>query len=415
MYPVVFPHAAARRLAAELAGLRRHGLQVRVVAPGARRGLRAALADAVLLWRAPGGAPVTADLLAEAPRLRLVQALDSGAEAIDLAAARARGVAVCAAPGADAPAVAEMVLALTLACLRRLPALDRAARAAAAGWMSSAAEEEGPSFGELGGRPVGLVGYGPVPACLAPALKALGATVVYWRRHREPAADAAFVPLRELFETSDVVSLHLPPAPENERLVDAAALGLMQPGAVLVNTAHGGLVDEAALADALASRHLGAAGLDVFATEPVPRDHPLLALDNVVVSPGAAVGRPRRCGGRCGSRSRTRSGCATAGPCCTGSPETPGGPRRRTAAGYAAGAASHSFRFDQRRRYSRRPLAAIATALGRATSTTSFCPRVTPGSPSAAFAKKACRRHREALVAPAALGGAGRAPSAAAA
>jgi hypothetical protein len=85
---------------------------------------------------------------------------------------------------------------------------------------------------------------------------------------------------------------NLPPAPETERLVDAAALGLMKRGTVPVNTARGGLVDDAALADALESRHLGAAGLDVFATEPVPRDHPLLALDNVVVSVGAAGRTP---------------------------------------------------------------------------------------------------------------------------
>ena len=121
------------RLAAELAALRQHGLQVRVVAPGDRRGLRAALTDAVLLWHAPGGAPLAADLFAEAPRLRLVQALGSGAEAIDLAAAKARGIAVCAAPGADTAAVAEMVLALMFACLRRLPALDRASRDRARG------------------------------------------------------------------------------------------------------------------------------------------------------------------------------------------------------------------------------------------------------------------------------------------
>ena len=128
MYPVVFPHAAERALTAELAALRQHGFQVRVVAPGDRRGLRAALTDAVLLWHSPGGAPLAADQFAEAPRLRLVQALGSGAEAIDLAAAKARNIAVCVAPGADTPAVTEMVLALMLACLRRLPALDRASR-----------------------------------------------------------------------------------------------------------------------------------------------------------------------------------------------------------------------------------------------------------------------------------------------
>ena len=107
MYPVVFPHAAERALAAEMAALRQHGFQVRVVAPGNRRGLRATLTDTVLLWHSPGGAPLAADQFAEAPRLRLVQALGSGAEAIDLAA-KARNIAVCVAPGADAGADARL-------------------------------------------------------------------------------------------------------------------------------------------------------------------------------------------------------------------------------------------------------------------------------------------------------------------
>src|SRR3954471_24473571 len=112
MYPVVFLHAADRPLSVERAGLRRHGLQVRVVAPGDRRGVRAALTDAVLLWQVPGGTAVTAHLFAEAPPTPLVQYLGPGAAAIDLAAARARGIAVCVAPGADTVATAEMVLAL---------------------------------------------------------------------------------------------------------------------------------------------------------------------------------------------------------------------------------------------------------------------------------------------------------------
>jgi phosphoglycerate dehydrogenase-like enzyme len=288
MYPVVFLHAAGRALSVELAELRRHGLQIRVVAPGDRRGQRAALTDAALLWQVPGGAAVTADLLAQAPRLRQVQALGSGAAAIDLAAATARGIAVCIAAGADTTSVAEMVLALTLACLRRLPALDRASRTGLAPMETEAA------FGELGGRTVGLVGYGPVPARLAPVLKALGAAaVVYWHGQREPGADASFVPLRELFETSDIVSLHLPLTAATERLVDAAALALMKPGSVLINTAHAELVDEAALVEALAGGHLGAAGLDAWAAiPPQPRDHPLLGLGNVVLSPGVAGRTP---------------------------------------------------------------------------------------------------------------------------
>ena len=227
-------------------------------------------------------------MIAEAPRLRLIQQLgpDGAAAAIDLgggAGARRRGLR--RAPGVAAPAVAEMTLALMLACLRRLPPLDQAARAGA-GWRPPAGDEV--LGGEIGGRVVGLVGYDAVAARLAPVLRALGATLLYWDRRPEPEAAATFVPLRELFEASDVVSLHLPLTPETERLVDASALGLMKPGAVLVNTAQGGLVDEAALAEALACGHLRAAGLDAFAAEPLPRDHPLLALDNVVVSPRPA-------------------------------------------------------------------------------------------------------------------------------
>lgn len=286
MQPVVFHHAASRELRAELAELARHGLQVRVVAPADRHGLREALAVAVALWRV--GEPVTAALIAEAPRLRLIQQLgpDHPPGAVDLRAAQARGVAVCATPpGAATQAVAEMALALMLACLRRLPLLDRAVRAGA-GWPPPA--ENQALCGEISGRTVGLLGYDAVAACLAPVLRAMGATLLYWDQRPKPEATAAFVPLRELIETSDIVSLHVALTAETERLVDAAALGLMKPGAVLVNTAEGGLLDEAALAEALGCRHLRAAGLDVVATEPLPRDHPLLALDNVVLSPRVA-------------------------------------------------------------------------------------------------------------------------------
>src|SRR4051812_48543397 len=116
MYPVLLPHAGDRGLAAGPAPPQRHGPPGGVSAPPDRRGLSEALRDAVLLWCVPGGAPVAAELLAEAPRLRLVQSLGSGPEAIDLAAARARGIAVCAAPGTDTVARAEMVLALTFTC-----------------------------------------------------------------------------------------------------------------------------------------------------------------------------------------------------------------------------------------------------------------------------------------------------------
>ncbi len=143
-------------------------------------------------------------------------------------------------------------------------------------------------YGEVAGRTVGLVGYGAVPRRLAPVLAALGARVLFASRSPKPDAAAERRSLDGLLRESDVVSLHLPLAPDTERLIDAAAIARMKPGAVLVNTARGALVDEAALVESLVRGHLGAAGLDVFETEPLRADNPLLALDNVVVTPHVA-------------------------------------------------------------------------------------------------------------------------------
>jgi phosphoglycerate dehydrogenase-like enzyme len=181
--------------------------------------------------------------------------------------------------------VAELTLALMLACLRRLVPLDAAVRAGE-GWRRP--PEEMDRFGEIGGRTVGLVGYGAVPRLLAPVLRALGAEVVYWTRAPRGGEEAAWRPLDRLLAEADIVSLHLPLVPETEWLVDRRALSRLRPGAVLVNTARGGLIDEAALVDALRDGRLGAAGLDVFAQEPLPDGHPLTRLENVVLVPHLA-------------------------------------------------------------------------------------------------------------------------------
>ena len=112
--------------------------------------------------------------------------------------------------------------------------------------------------------------------------------MLYWTRAPKPGEEAAWRPLERLLEEADIVSLHLPLAPETERLIDRAALARMRPGGVLVNTARGGLVDEPALVEALRDGRLGAAGLDVFAQEPLPDGHPLTRLDNVVLVPHLA-------------------------------------------------------------------------------------------------------------------------------
>jgi len=229
--------------------------------------------------------PITAGLIENAPRLKLIQKIGVGVNTIDLDAARARGIAVCNMPGTNTAAVAEATVMLMLAALRNLAGLDRACRAGQ-GWAVGGRLQE--RVGELRGRTVGLVGAGMVPRALVPILRGFGADAVYLSRqeHRELG-----IPRRELADLlaeSDIVSLHLPLVPETERLTDRAALARMKPGAILVNAARGGLVDDVALVEALRSGHLRAAGLDVFAEEPLPTDNPLLTLDTVVLMPHVA-------------------------------------------------------------------------------------------------------------------------------
>ena len=232
--------------------------------------------------------PVTEEVLAGAPRLRLVQKIGVGVDTIDLEAARRRGVAVANMPGTNTQAVAETALMLMLATLRNLPDLDRACRTEN-GWSPEGeARERRNTLGELCGRTVGLVGAGAVASRLVGPLRALGARVTYTDRRERPDLGIERRELDDLLETSDVVSLHLPLTPETESLIDRAALARMKSGAVLINTARGGLVEETALVEALTSGRLLAAGLDVLTEEPPPPDHPLLSLDNVVLTPHVA-------------------------------------------------------------------------------------------------------------------------------
>ena len=282
---VVFHYDTGPALARRLAEVAGGGIEVAACGEADDERFRALMADADVLWHVLR--PVAAADIEAAPRLRLIQKIGVGVNTIDLDAARARGVRVCNMPGTNTPAVAEMTLALMLSAMRQLPAFGRAARDGK-GWAMDRAIQD--RLGEIGGRTVGLVGFGAVPRALAPALKALGARLLYTARAPKPEAGglAEWRPLPALLEESDIVSLHVPETPETVGMIDEAALGRMRPGAVLVNTARGSLVDEAALADALSSGRLRAAGLDVFAREPVTPDNPLLALDNVALAPHVA-------------------------------------------------------------------------------------------------------------------------------
>jgi phosphoglycerate dehydrogenase-like enzyme len=222
----------------------------------------------------------TAEMIAAAPMLRLIQKIGVGVNTIDLDAAKARGIAVCNLPGTNARAVAELTLALMLAVLRRVSRFDTAMRSGE--WLDPELQD---GIGELGGRTVGLVGYGAIPRLLAPVLIALGCRLIYTSRAQHADALGEWRSLDALLAEADVVSLHVPLTDDTANLIDAAAIARMKPGAVLINTARGGLVDQAALTEALANGRLAGAGLDVFVHEPHDASEALFRLSNVVLTP----------------------------------------------------------------------------------------------------------------------------------
>jgi phosphoglycerate dehydrogenase-like enzyme len=256
-------------------------LTVAVVEPGDAAALARKMADAEVLLHVL--TPVTADVMDLAPRLRLIQKIGVGLDTIDLAAAHARGIAVANMPGTNTAAVAEMTLALIFACLRRTVALSEGTRAGR-GWSLPVETLDG--LGEIGGRTVGLIGYGAVPQRHTPVLRELGATPVAWSRSSR-GDGVQLMPLDDLLARADIVSLHVPATPDTRHLLDARRIGLICPGGILINTARGALVDEPALLEALTTGRLAAAGLDVFAEEPA-RANPLFALPNVVAAPHVA-------------------------------------------------------------------------------------------------------------------------------
>lgn len=242
---------------------------------------RAAMRDAEVLLHVL--APVTADVLEAAPRLVLVQKLGVGVNTIDLEAAARLGVGVANMPGTNTQAVAEHVLALVFALLRRIPELDRETRSGR-GWHIDSSTID--AMGEVCGRTVGLVGFGAVARRLAAIFEALGARVIFTTR--APTGDARQRTLDALLTESDIVSLHLPLDADTTGLISAARLAKMKRSALFVNTARGGLVDQAALVAALREGRLAGAALDVFAHEPLSGTHAFRELPNVVLTPHLA-------------------------------------------------------------------------------------------------------------------------------
>lgn len=235
-------------------------------------------ADAIIA----GGEGLDGGLISDAKRLKVIARVGVGYDAVDVAAATARGVAVTITPGTNQGSVAEQTFGLLLAVTRQIARLDSVVRAG--GW-------ERPILGPLRGRTLGLIGLGRIGRAIVPRARAFEMPVIAHDpvaavdRSFEERYDVRRVGLEELLEQADIVSLHLPMSPATARLMNASAFARMKRGAILVNTSRGGLVDEAALIEALTDGRLGGAGLDVFDREPPPADHPLFAFPNVVLAP----------------------------------------------------------------------------------------------------------------------------------
>jgi glyoxylate reductase len=243
-----------------------------------------------------GHPTVDAALLGRLPALRVISNFGVGVDHIDVAAAAARGIPVGNTPGILDGATADMAFALLLAAGRRLVEGDRYAR--------------GPDFlhydpsyllgREVHGSTLGILGMGRIGEQVARRARGFGMTVLYHNRRHRPAAEEAlavrYVSRDELLAAADYVVLTVPLTAETHRLIGRAELARMKPTAILVNISRGPVVDTAAVTEALAARRIYAAALDVTDPEPLPRDHPLLRLDNVIITPhlGSATEQTRR-------------------------------------------------------------------------------------------------------------------------
>jgi len=237
-------------------------------------------------------APLDRDMIAALPKLRYVGVLATGYNTVDIAAARQRGIVVTNVPAYGIDSVAQHVLALMLALLRPIELHDRAVKAgdwtACPDWCFSLAPVHC-----LGGRTLGIVGLGRIGQAVAHIAQALGMNLLgTGSRRAEIQVPKGLcltgTDLDTLFATADIISLHCPLTPDTKHLVDHLRLAQMKPGAMVINTSRGDLIDSRALADALHRGHIGGAGLDVLDEEPPSADHPLLQAPNCIITPHIA-------------------------------------------------------------------------------------------------------------------------------
>lgn len=279
---VLDDYQGVARSMADWASLEAEGVEVTVF--GAPLGDEGACAEALapfeILCLMRERTPLPASLIARLPRLRLVVTSGMRNAAIDLAAARAAGITVCGTESATQP-TAELVFALLLELTRRV-GYENARMHAGEAWQSTIGLD-------LIGRTLGLVGLGRLGERVARIAQGFGMRVVAWSQNlteeRAREVGAEYRDKAALFREADFVSIHLQLSERTRGLVGAAELGLMKPSAYIVNTSRGPIVEAAALLASLREGRIAGAGLDVFDVEPLPRDHPLRGMPNVVLSP----------------------------------------------------------------------------------------------------------------------------------
>jgi D-3-phosphoglycerate dehydrogenase / 2-oxoglutarate reductase len=253
--------------------------EVRVFSSSSAAEARAAFAaaDAILV----NLFPMTADIVSALPRCRVISRYGVGYDNVDVEAATRKGIWVACVPDYCFEDVADHALALLLGCVRKIAYKDRMVREGR--WNL---HKDQPCY-RITGRTLGLLGYGKTAACLHRKVYGLGFGRIlvhdpHVRDSTISATGAAAVDLRTLLSESDYLSVHVPLTPETRHMIGPRELALVKPGAILVNTARGPVIDEKAVAEALRDGRLGGAGLDVFEEEPLPRDSLLRKLDNVI-------------------------------------------------------------------------------------------------------------------------------------
>ena len=248
--------------------------------PASTQVLLERIADAEAVVNIRSSIEFDEDVFAACPKLRALSLWGTGTDHVDLSAAKKHGVIVTNTPGVSAVAMAEHALTLMLAVARDIPRIDAKTRKGA--WPRGFVTQ-------LHGKTLGVVGLGAIGMQTARIAKGIGMRVIAWTRTpgEKPLAELGIklVDLAELYRQSDVVSLHVRLTPETTAMVGRQELATMKSTAILVNTARGPVVDEAALLEALRNETIAGAGLDVFDQEPLPEGHPLGDASNVVLTP----------------------------------------------------------------------------------------------------------------------------------